>query len=245
MQRPLYCLALLLAIPHAWAEVETYRIDPEHSFANWEVRHVVARTSGSFHGVNGTVVIDRDNLARSRVEASIDVYGLDSGHARRDLHLLSEEFLDARRYPDMRFESTSVQPSAPDKGILTGNLTLHGVTRPVRLAYQILGFGNDPWDGYRVGLMAATRIQRSDFGITRHADNGPIGNEVEITLLVEGIKLGADGKPFSVKKAAEEKAAAERAAAEKAKASPTPTPPAKEESLEDQLKKQLFKGLFK
>ena len=73
------------------------------------------------------------------------------GHRKRDVHLWSDEFLDARRYPEMRFESTSVQPSGPDKGFINGNLTLRGVTRPVRLAYQILGFGNDPWDGYRAG----------------------------------------------------------------------------------------------
>lgn len=230
----------LLATLPAWAEVETYRIDPEHSFANWEVRHIVARVSGSFSTVNGTVVLDRENLARSRVEATIDVASLSSGHRKRDVHLWSDEFLDARRYPEMRFESTSVQPSGPDKGVINGNLTLRGVTRPVKLAYQILGFGNDPWDGYRAGLLAVTRINRLEFGVSKFPEPGPIGNEVEITLLVEGIKLGPDGKPFSVKKAAEEKAAAE-----KAKAATQPPAPAKEESLEDQLKRQLLRGIFK
>lgn len=239
MKRTLPCLtALLVALP-AWAEVETYRIDPEHSFANWQVRHVVARVSGSFSAVSGTIVLDRDNLARSRVEASIDVASLDSGHRKRDVHLWSDEFLDARRYPEMRFESTSVQPSGPDKGFINGNLTLRGVTRPVRLAYQLLGFGNDPWDGYRAGLLAVANINRLEFGVSKFPEPGPIGNKIEVTLLVEGIKLGPDGKPFSVKKAAEEKAAAE-----KAKAAVQPAP-AKEESLEDQLKRQLLRGIFK
>ena len=239
MKRPLLCLAGLLAALPAWAEVETYRIDPEHSAANWQVRHLVARVSGSFSAVSGTIVLDRDNLARSRVEATIDVASLDSGHRKRDVHLWSDEFLDARRHPEMRFESTSVQPSGPDKGVINGNLTLRGVTRPVRLAYQILGFGNDPWDGYRAGLLAVANINRLDFGVSKFPEPGPIGNEVEVTLLVQGIKLGADGKPFSVKKAAEEKAAAEKAKAA------TPPAPAKEESLEEQLKRQLLRGIFK
>jgi len=239
VKRPLLCLAGLLAALPAWAEVETYRIDPEHSAANWQVRHLVARVSGSFSAVSGTIVLDRDNLARSRVEATIDVASLDSGHRKRDVHLWSDEFLDARRHPEMRFESTSVQPSGPDKGVINGNLTLRGVTRPVRLAYQILGFGNDPWDGYRAGLLAVANINRLDFGVSKFPEPGPIGNEVEVTLLVQGIKLGADGKPFSVKKAAEEKAAAEKAKAA------TPPAPTKEESLEEQLKRQLLRGIFK
>lgn len=238
MPRILFSLAVLAAALPAWAEVETYRIDPEHSFANWEVRHVVARTTGSFPDVSGTIVLDRDNPARSKVDAVIDVYSLNSGHAKRDLHLLSDEFLDARRFPEMKFVSTSVQPSAPDKGIITGQISLHGTTRQVKMAYQILGYGNDPWDGYRTGLVGAMKLNRADFGITKYASNGPIGDEVEVTLLVEGIKLGPDGNPFSVSKAAAEKAKTVQPAAAQ-------TPPTKEESLEDQLKKQLLKGLFK
>lgn len=242
MQRSLVCLACLATTFPVWAEVETYRIDPDHSFANWEVRHIVARTAGSFPGVSGNIVLDRDNVARSKVEAAIDVYSLGSGHAKRDLHLLSDEFLDARKYPEMKFVSTSVQPSGPDQGVILGQLTLHGTTRQVKMAYQILGYGNDPWDGYRTGLMGAMKINRSDFGISKFADNGPVGNDVEITLLVEGIKLAADGTPFSVKKAAAEKAAAEKAKA--VQPAPAPVTPAQPESLEDQLKKKLLKGLF-
>ena len=233
MKRALICLALAFATP-AWAEVETYSIDPEHSFANWEVRHIVARTSGTFHGVKGKIVLDREQLARSSVEATVSLYNLNSNHTKRDQHLLTDEFLDARTYPEMRFVSTSVQPGGADKGVITGQLTLHGATRQVKMDYQILGFGNDPWDGHRAGFRGTMKLNRADFGITRFADNGPVGNEVDITLLVEGIKLGPDGKPFSVKKAAEEKA----------KAAAQPAAPQKEKSIEDQLKEKLLKGIF-
>jgi hypothetical protein len=157
----------------------------------------------------------------------------------------------------MKFVSTAVNPSTAEKGSMTGQLTLHGVTRPVTLEYQILGLGQDPWGGMRAGFKATTRIKRSDFGISKYASGGPVGDELDITLLIEGIKLGPDGQPWNAKKAAEE-AAAKKAAEDKAKvisypAPATSTPPAqttpaqptpeKKESIEDQLKKKL-KGLF-
>lgn len=262
-------LGLFAAAPSR-AEVETYSIDSAHSFANWELRHVIARTSGTFHDIKGNVEIDMNNLANSSVNALISVYSLNSSHLRRDLHTLSEEFLDARDFPEMKFVSTSVNPVSAERGTLSGQLTLHGVTKPVTMDYQILGFAQDPWGGMRAGFKANTRINRSDFGITKFTPTGPVGNEVDITLLIEGIKLGADGKPWNAKAAAAEKAKvisypmpvpptpqaapipAPQSAPQAAPAAAQPTtvapPPApaeapKKESAEDQLKRKL-KGLF-
>lgn len=254
--RSLSVLALALGLAAtARAEVETFSIDNTHSFANWELRHVVARTSGTFWDIKGRILLDTANIAKSSVEATISIYSLNSSHLRRDVHVLTDEFLDARNYPEMKFVSTAVTPATAEKGTMAGQLTLHGVTRPVTLEYQILGLGQDPWGGMRAGFKASTRIKRSDFGIAKYASGGPVGDEVDITLLIEGIKLGADGQPWNAKKAAEE-AAAKKAAEDKAKvisypapaASPAQTPPAqpapeKKESVEDQLKKKL-KGLF-
>jgi polyisoprenoid-binding protein YceI len=218
----LVCLSLFvagfaLAAP-ARADVETFSIDSAHSFANWELRHVVARTSGTFHDIKGSVVIDPSNIAKSSVNAVISVYSLNSSHLRRDLHTLTDEFLDARNYPEMKFVSTSVTPVSAEKGSLTGQLSLHGVTRLVSMDYQILGFGADPWGGMRAGFKAVTRINRADFGITKFTPTGPVGNEVDITLLIEGIKLGADGQPWHAKVVTEEKP--------KVISYPMPTPPA-------------------
>lgn len=188
------------------AESEVFSIDNTHSFANWELRHVVARTSGTFHDIKGKVVLDTADMAKSSVEATISLYSLNSSHLKRDVHVLTEEFLDARNYPEMKFVSSSVAPYAADRGTMSGQLTLHGVSKPVKLEYQVLGIGADPWGGMRAGFRATTRINRADFGIAKYAVNGPVGNEVDITLLIEGIKLGADGQPWSAKKATEEKA---------------------------------------
>lgn len=261
-------VASAVALP-ASAEIHTYKIDNTHSFANWEIRHVVARTSGTFHDVQGKVVLDTDNIAKSTVEASISVYSLNSSHLKRDIHVLTEEYLGARDYPDMKFVSTRMSPSTPEKGSVTGNLTLHGVTKPVTLEYQILGLGKDPWGGMRIGFKATTRINRADYGISKGIPYGPVGNEVDITLLVEGIRLDADGQPWSAVKAQEQNpkvisfpAPVEAAPqpvpvpATTAPAQPTTAPvapatqpaastaPESKESVEDQLKKKLLKGLF-
>jgi len=255
-RKPLLVMALALgfgAAAPARAELETFSIDNTHSFANWELRHVVARTSGTFWDIKGKVLLDTGNIAKSSVDATISLYSLNSSHLRRDVHVLTEEFLDARNHPEMRFVSSAVVPASAEKGTMTGQLTLHGVTRPVTLDYQILGMGQDPWGGMRIGFKATTRIKRSDFGITKYASGGPVGDEVDISLLIEGIKLGADGQPWNAKKAAEE-AAAKKAAEDKAKvisypaaATPAttkpPAPKEEKESTEDKLKKKL-KGLF-
>ena len=193
----------LLVLPRAArAEVETYAIANDHSFANWKIRHVAARVSGTFSDVSGTVVIDRQNLAASRVDATINVFSLNSSHRERDSHLLTSEFFDALKFKTIRFVSTAVKPTEPDRGILVGDLTIHGVTRPVELSFRILGFGPDPWGGYRAGFEATTVLKRSDYGIAWGLDmpgGGPVGDEVEITLLIEGVKLGPDGSPVKLK----------------------------------------------
>jgi polyisoprenoid-binding protein YceI len=252
-----FAVGLALATP-ARAEIETFSIDSAHSFANWELRHVVARTSGTFHDIKGNVSLDLSNIAKSSVNAVISVYSLNSSHLRRDVHTLTDEFLDARNYPEMKFVSSSLAPVTAEKGTLTGQLTLHGVTKPVTMDYQILGLGPDPWGGMRAGFKASTRINRSDFGITKFTPTGPVGNEVDITLLIEGIKLGADGQPWSAKAAVEEKAkvfsypmptqpapqVAPVATPQPAASAPAATPAAeKKDNVEDQLKKKL-KGLF-
>ncbi|MDO9225796.1 MAG: YceI family protein [Pseudomonadota bacterium] len=260
-----FAAATLAISAGAWAEAETFSIDNTHSFANWELRHIVARTSGTFYDIKGKVVLDTSNIANSSVDATISLYSLNSSHLRRDMHVLADEFLDARNYPEMKFVSTSVAPYSADKGTMRGQLTLHGVTKPVTLDYQILGIGADPWGGIRSGFKATTRINRADYGITKFAVNGPVGNEVDITLLIEGIKLGEDGQPYNAKKAAEEKAkvisypmptvAQPAPVVQPVPVAPVAQPvappvvqpapaPEKQESAEDQLKRKLFKGLF-
>jgi polyisoprenoid-binding protein YceI len=177
-------------------------IDKVHSMANFKVRHLFSKVSGTFSDVTGTIKIDRDNLEASKVEATINVYSVDTNHKKRDTHLRSKDFFDVEKFAIMRFVSTSVEASGQNEGFMYGELTIHGVTQSVKLSFKVLGFGPDPWGGYRSGFEAGIAIKRSDYRINYglgEGQGGAVGNEVEITLLIEGIKLGPDGAPFRVR----------------------------------------------
>lgn len=172
------------------AQQETYAIDSEHSFANWSVRHVVAKTTGTFSDVQGKVVIDRANLANSSVEAKINMLSVSSNHAKRDAHIIKDDYLNAAKFGEMTFVSTKVVARSETDGEITGNFTLHGVTKEMTFPFKVLGFGTDPWGGYRVGLEAHTAIKASDFGYKWGLKpNGSVGDDIEITLLLEGKRL--------------------------------------------------------
>ena len=184
------------------AEVETYMIDKVHSMANFKIRHLFSKVSGTFSDLTGTIWLDKSNLEASRVDATINVYSVDTNHEKRDTHLLSKDFFHVEKYAFMRFVSTSVEITGENEGVMSGELTMHGVTRSVKMPFKILGFGPDPWGGYRSGFEATNVLKRSDYGINYGLDpkkgGSAVGDEVEVTILIEGIKLGPDGAPFRV-----------------------------------------------
>ena len=194
-------IAGLLLTPLAFAAPENYKIDDTHSFANWSIRHVVGKTTGTLTGIKGTLTLDPANPNTGNADVTVAIYSLDSGHRERDVHLLTADFLDANKYPNMRFVSSSFKSTGKDTGVMAGQLTLHGATRNVEIPYKILGFGSDPWGNQRAAFEGRFTLNRSDYGITKYVDGGSgvVGNEVEITLLVEGLKLGADGQVLNLK----------------------------------------------
>lgn len=175
------------------ADQEAYRIDDGHSFANWTIRHVASKTSGTFSDVKGKILIDRDNLANSSVEAKINVLSVNSSHAKRDEHIKKDEYLDAAKFSEMTFVSSKVEAKNNSEGVLTGTLTLQGVAKQMTFPFKVLGFGTDPWGGYRMGLEAHTSLKASDFGFGWGTKpNAPVGDDIEITLLIEGVRLPAE-----------------------------------------------------
>jgi polyisoprenoid-binding protein YceI len=182
--------ASLLALSNAMAEIENYKIDNAHSFANFSIRHVASKLSGTFSDVTGNLKIDRDNLANSSVDAKISLLSVNTSLAKRDEHIKKEEYLDVGHFADMQFVSTKVIASKKaNEGVITGKLTLHGVTKELTFPFKVLGFANDPWGGYRTGIEAKTNLKASDFGFTWAAKaGGPVGDDLEVTLLIEGVK---------------------------------------------------------
>jgi polyisoprenoid-binding protein YceI len=185
-------LAAVLSWP-ALAGATTYKIDPRHSSANFAVTHLMISTvRGEFHSVNGTVNVDDSDLSKSSVEVTIDASTVDTREPDRDKDLKSPNFFDVAKYPTITFKSTKVESAGPGKLKVTGDLTLHGVTKSVVLDVTAPKSPiKDPWGLQRTAVSGTTKINRQDFGMTysKTLDNGGlmISNDVDITLDVEMI----------------------------------------------------------
>ena len=182
--------ALLLACSHAFADPDAYRIDDTHSFANWTIRHVASKTSGTFSDITGKILIDANDLAKSSVEAKINMLSVNSSHAKRDANIKKSDYLDVQKFAEMTFVSKKIEAKLTTEGVMTGVLTMHGVSKEMTFPFKVLGFGSDPWGGNRTGFEAHTSLKASDFGFAWPLKkDAPVGNDIEITLLIEGVKL--------------------------------------------------------
>jgi polyisoprenoid-binding protein YceI len=172
----------------------TYEIDPAHANLQFSVRHLmVSNVRGSFTGVKGSVVYDPDNPAASRVEATIDANTIRTGDDQRDTHLKSPDFLDVAKYPTITFKGTKVEKIASDEFKVTGDLTIHGVTKPVVLdLHEVTEETKDPWGNTRIGASAKGKIKRSEFGLTWNAalETGGVvvGDDVKLDFELEFVK---------------------------------------------------------
>ena len=173
----------------------TYTIDPTHSTAGFKVRHLmVANVKGEFSGVTGTVVYDAENPANSKVEAKIDATTVHTRDEQRDGHLKSADFFDVEKYPTITFVSTKVEKTGDSEAKVTGDLTIHGVTKEVVLDVEgPAPEAKDPWGNTRSGASATTKINRTDFGLVWNAalETGGVlvGEQVSLTLEVELMRM--------------------------------------------------------
>lgn len=168
---------------------DDYVIDTKgaHASIKFRVQHLgYSWLYGRFNEFDGTFSYDEAAPEKTTVEVNIKTSSVDSNHAERDKHLRSDDFLDVSKYPEAKFVSTSYTPGEGDKGVLKGNLTLHGVTRPIEIDVQSIGAGDDPWGGYRRGFEGKTKFAMADFGIVKNL--GPKSKDVEMILSIEGIR---------------------------------------------------------
>ncbi len=174
--------------------VTAWEIDHAHTHAQFKVRHMmISNVKGEFTKLTGRATIDSADITRSSVEAAIDVASISTRDPQRDGHLKSPDFFDVEKYPTINFRSTKISRTA-DGGIeAAGDLTIHGVTKPV--VFEVDGptpETKDPWGNTRIGVEATTSIDRKDFGLTWNSnlETGGVlvGDKVTITVDVEFVK---------------------------------------------------------
>ncbi len=193
--RTLACAALLQA---GAAQGATYTVDQSHTNVGFQVRHLVSKTKGEFRDFAGTFSYDPKNLAACAASVTAQAASINTNDAKRDEHLRGVDFFDVKKFPTLTFASTSCTPVSAESFTLAGNLTMHGVTKPVSFAVAFNGEGKDPWGATRAGFTAKTTVNRKDFGLTynKALDTGGllIGDDVEITLELEGVAAASKTK---------------------------------------------------
>jgi polyisoprenoid-binding protein YceI len=185
-------LAAALSLPAA-AVTSTWQIDPAHSAAQFAVKHLAISTvRGAFTSVKGTVQFDDKDISKSSVDVAIDVNSVDTRQPDRDKDLRSDHFFDAEHFPTITFKSKRVEQVSPGKLKITGDLTIHGITKEVVLDVDgPTAPVKDPWGNQRMAISATTKINRQDFGVKWNAtmDNGGVvvADDVSITIDAEMI----------------------------------------------------------
>lgn len=175
----------LFSLPAAAAD--TYQVDPVHSAAIFRIKHLgIAYVYGRFNDLSGTLKVDDRAPEDSFVNISVRAENVDTHNVQRDNHLRSPDFFDSKQFDIISFRSKSFTRVGEGTYEVTGDLALHGVTRPLTVKVQRTGAGKDPWGGFRIGFETTFTISRSDFGMNFMMDG--VGDEVRIIVSVEGIR---------------------------------------------------------
>jgi polyisoprenoid-binding protein YceI len=185
-------LAIVVSLP-VLARADTWKIDPAHTNVEFTVRHMmISNVKGQFQKTSGTIATNGSDPASAKIDATIDATSIDTRVEKRDAHLKSPAFLDVDKFPTITFKSTKVEADGPNKWKVTGDLTLHGVTKPVVLDVEGSGPPIQVMGNTRAGASATTKIKRGDFGLTwnQALEGGGVmvGDEVAISIDVEAIK---------------------------------------------------------
>lgn len=175
-----------------------WTFDTVHSSLAFSVRHLmISKVKGRFDKWSGTLELDDTSPAASKVSIRIETASVNTQDNQRDEHLRSADFFDAGNYPEVAFDSTAVKKLSELNYLVTGNLTIRGVTREIPVEVEVLGRARDPWGGFRAGFSAKTSIERKDFGLLFNVplEGGGVlvGEKVEIGAELEAVQAVAAG----------------------------------------------------
>ncbi|MBP1967017.1 YceI family protein [Paenibacillus aceris] len=170
-----------------------WAVDASHSSIDFSVRHMmIAKVKGTFHSFEAQIEADAEDLTSANILFQVDISSIDTRNSDRDTHLRSADFFDSEQHPTMTFQSTQITKTSDGEYAVTGNLSMHGVTKPETFDVTFEGVGKDPWGNEKVGFSAVGSIKRADYGLTYNAvlETGGvlIGDEVKISIEIEGVK---------------------------------------------------------
>jgi polyisoprenoid-binding protein YceI len=188
----LLCFGFIMKAEASPAAVDLYQLDNAHSSITFTIRHmVVSKVRGLFNDFSVTVKEDTGDFLKSSVTAVIKTDSIDTMNEKRDNHLKGSDFFDVKKYPDITFKSKAIKKKG-DNYIISGTLTMHGVSRDIEIPFEVLGKMTDPEGNTRMGIEGLAALDRKDFGLNwnRTLDKGGLvlGNEVKIEILLELIK---------------------------------------------------------
>ncbi|HUC13078.1 MAG TPA: YceI family protein [Acidimicrobiales bacterium] len=171
-----------------------YTLDLAHTRIGFSARHVmVSKVRGQFNEFNGSLSLDAEQPANSKVELTIKAASIDTRNADRDAHLRSNDFFAMEEYPEITFRSTRVEQASENEYYVTGDLTIRGTTKPVTVNFQLNGSIVDPWGNFRVGFDGKTTINRKDWGVSFNAPleagGVMVSEKVELEFEVEAVKV--------------------------------------------------------
>ncbi|MFI9150744.1 YceI family protein [Streptomyces sp. NPDC053367] len=170
-----------------------WTVDPAHSTVGAVARHLgISSVRGRFTDFTASIEVAPDDVTESRVEAVIRAASIDTGNAMRDTHLRSADFLDVENHPEITYRSTGLSPAGPDRWTVHGELSLHGVVRPVDLDLAHLGTGADPWGGTRAAFRATAELHRDDFALRYNqilqAGIAAVGTTLKVELDIQAVR---------------------------------------------------------
>ncbi len=166
---------------------DSYEVEKNHAFAIFRVKHLnTGFTYGRFKEMSGAITWDNAKPEAGSIEISIEAASVDTGIEKRDQHLRTADFFDAKQYPTLGFKSTAIKKVDDENFEVAGNLTIHGVTKPVTVKVAKTGEGKDPFGGYRIGFETVFTIKRSDYSMAGLP--GAVGDDITITLATEGLR---------------------------------------------------------
>lgn len=172
-------------------------LDPTHSELGFKIKHLmISNVSGTFKNFEAEVETEGTDFSSSRIRLSADMTSISTNNAQRDAHLQNSDFFEVEKYPELKFESTRMERIDTDTYTLHGNLTLKGVTKPVKLDVEYNGLTKDPWGGERAGFLVTGKIKRADWGVTFNAalETGGValGEEVKINSEIQLVKQAVE-----------------------------------------------------